>query len=210
MNISKLRGFSLIELLVVVAIIGILVAIAVPNFLQAQTRSKVSKAMADLKTISSALEIYRTDNNDYPPNSHPDLGDGLSSYGLLRYNLTTPVDYLHAVELLDPFIPFDRLNVDPEPPYYTYQNIHWYRGLYGGGYQPHTPAWDWLLPDQITQPEDFYGGWRACSYGPDQKYIEAYPKGQLDYDPTNGVISDGNIWFSQKDGFVEYHPGAGS
>lgn len=61
------KGFTLIELLIVVAIIAILAAIAVPNFLEAQTRSKVSRVKADMRTIATGLEIYRLDNNDYPP-----------------------------------------------------------------------------------------------------------------------------------------------
>lgn len=65
-NHSQNRGFTLIELLIVVAIIAILAAIAVPNFLEAQTRSKVSRAQADMRSLATALEAYRIDNNGYP------------------------------------------------------------------------------------------------------------------------------------------------
>ena len=60
------KGFTLIELLIVVAIIAILAAIAVPNFLEAQIRSKVSRAKADLRSIATALESYYVDQNVYP------------------------------------------------------------------------------------------------------------------------------------------------
>jgi type II secretion system protein G len=59
-------GFTLIELLIVVAIIAILAAIAVPNFLEAQTRSKVSRTLADMRTVRTALESYAVDYNKYP------------------------------------------------------------------------------------------------------------------------------------------------
>ena len=65
-NMRKSRGFTLIELLIVVAIIAILAAIAVPNFLEAQTRSKVSRVMADHRSIATGLEAYYIDNNQYP------------------------------------------------------------------------------------------------------------------------------------------------
>src|SRR3712207_5517880 len=64
-RISAASGFTLIELLIVVAIIAILAAIAVPNFLEAQTRAKVSRAKADMKSLVTAMEAYGVDHNRY-------------------------------------------------------------------------------------------------------------------------------------------------
>ena len=65
----KRSAFTLIELLIVVAIIAILAAIAVPNFLEAQVRSKVSRVKTDMRSLATAIEAYRLDHNVYPPNS---------------------------------------------------------------------------------------------------------------------------------------------
>ncbi len=61
------KAFTLIELLIVVAIIAILAAIAVPNFLEAQIRSKASRVKTELRTLATAVESYYTDWNVPPP-----------------------------------------------------------------------------------------------------------------------------------------------
>lgn len=63
---KKECGFTLIELLVAVAIIGILVAITIPNMLQAIDKSRQNRTMADLRTVGTALEEYNIDNSVYP------------------------------------------------------------------------------------------------------------------------------------------------
>ena len=66
--LSKLRskkGFTLIELMIVVAIIGILAAIAIPNFLRFQAKSKQSEAKTNLGGIFTAMTSYFSEHNSF-------------------------------------------------------------------------------------------------------------------------------------------------
>ena len=60
------KGFTLIELLFVVAVIAILAAISVPNFLEAQIRSKIARARTDMSVVEQGLRSYYADYNVYP------------------------------------------------------------------------------------------------------------------------------------------------
>ncbi len=62
------RGFTLIELMIVVAIIGILSSIAIPNFLKFQARSKQSEVKANLKSVFTAEKAYYQEKDTYSPN----------------------------------------------------------------------------------------------------------------------------------------------
>jgi prepilin-type N-terminal cleavage/methylation domain-containing protein len=112
------RAFTLIELLIVVAIIAILAAIAVPNFLEAQTRSKVSRVQADMRSIATGLEAYRVDYSKYPivieaayrTNNYQGAAQYMSFISVNQNNalitmttLTTPIAYLTSIPG-DPFI----------------------------------------------------------------------------------------------------------
>ncbi|MBI1289789.1 prepilin-type N-terminal cleavage/methylation domain-containing protein [bacterium] len=167
-------GFTLIELLIVVAIIAILAAIALPNFLEAQTRAKVARVKADLRTVAIALDAYHVDANRYPQAV-------LVPPTLRLIPLTSPVSYLTAVPP-EVFVPTVARVLPFTPPY-------------GYGAMPIDQESRYALasngPDLDSDHEniEFYPGadarpWENTASGYDWTR----------YDPTNGTISDGDLW----------------
>ncbi len=67
-------GFTLVELMVVVAIIAFLAVIAIPNLLRARVNANDSMAQTALKAISTAMEIYASAKNRYPPDTSSLIG----------------------------------------------------------------------------------------------------------------------------------------
>lgn len=72
------RGFSLIELLIVVTIIGLLLAISVVNYRNAIERARQRRSMADMRAISTGIETYAADFGRYPPPAGFTMPQGLS------------------------------------------------------------------------------------------------------------------------------------
>lgn len=66
MNASHMKGFTLIEIMVVVVILGILGALIVPNIIGRPDEARVTAARADIQQVGNALELYRLDNGVYP------------------------------------------------------------------------------------------------------------------------------------------------
>jgi len=81
-------GFTLIELLVVVVIIGVLVAIAVPVYLNYRKGAADKSAQSDVRGAVSAVEQFYTDNNNTYPNTVSGANDGTAS-GTAALTLTT-------------------------------------------------------------------------------------------------------------------------
>jgi general secretion pathway protein G len=66
LNERKQRGFTLIEIMVVVVILGILAALVVPQVMNRPDQAKVTVAKGDIKAIGAALDMYKLDNYSYP------------------------------------------------------------------------------------------------------------------------------------------------
>lgn len=209
------KAFTLIELLIVVAIIAILAAIAVPNFLEAQTRAKISRNYADMRTCVTAMETYRIDYNLYPYDGYFHI-NGANGYptpteynhNRISKNLTTPVSYLNNCRVIDPF-------ARPDPnTYWQAQDIKYWNteSIYGtkfdsvevaarAGKNPTHDQWhiefgDYLLfalgPDGLDPgAPTLHRGWKGISTIPATTLWQPY-------NATNGTVSIGNIMVSQR------------
>ncbi len=84
------KGFTLIELMIVIAIIGVLAAIAVPNFKAARERANTRACYANQKTIAGALEMYNLDNNTKIDKLDDSVGGDLVKGGYLQSLVDDP------------------------------------------------------------------------------------------------------------------------
>ncbi|WDD98888.1 type II secretion system major pseudopilin GspG [Thalassomonas actiniarum] len=63
---KKARGFTLLEVMVVIVILGILASMVVPNLMGSQERANVQKAVSDINALETSLSMYKMDNYNYP------------------------------------------------------------------------------------------------------------------------------------------------
>ncbi len=210
------RAFTLIELLIVVAIIAILAAIAVPNFIEAQTRAKVSRLKSDMRTSAVGLASYYVDNNAHPWDAHH---DGTAGIGMLGNNgwffnrqvrLTTPVAYLSTVAFPDPFFIDQGMAVEAGQIVTSFRYFNYGKGGWGGDPVNAAVVNMNTTPRVNVLPVE---GYLLASYGPYARAVgrdaDSKPEylisgidrvnrtgvygADLLYDPTNGTYSFGAI-----------------
>lgn len=192
---SLRRGFTFVELTLVVTIVALLAVIAIPNFLEARVRSAVSRSKSDLALVKMGIEAYRLENRAYPLNSTP----GVASTTDLVV-LTTPIAYM-------PNLPPDifttanagRGRVDHPPPKippasFHYLNAHQINGEAGLKYANEGSQ---LFRGYVAVLLWGIGPGTPYPAPPDKNPTKISADGVAElipYDPTNGTTSPGDIY----------------
>jgi len=152
-------GLTLVELLMVAAILAILAILGASQYRLAASRSRVGRALADMAVVRGAIEMYVADENDIPA-----LEGGVALTGALEL-LLRPKAYLESL----PTDPFSSV---------------------GAGYQYLGVARNSGVPTPA------FGRWVLFSPGPNGIHETFFSRALL-YDPTNGLVSDGDIVLSE-------------
>lgn len=213
----KRKGFTLVEGLVLVGVLGILALVATPVFIDAQVRAKVASVVSEMSAVATALEEYTLDHGDYPPGIAPmyynqvgfpphfaawlltlRLVDGTEWVGAGWY-LTTPIPYLNSIPL-DPWIPSGLSGISGVE---LEEGSFLFFRVWGEGWES-APQLNVNILDSDYQ---YINPWYLQSPGPNTFIWDHDPR--VFYDPTNGIVSQGDIVWFQKEGLrgggVEEH-----
>jgi len=208
-------GFTVIELLIVIAIISIIAVIAVPNLMSANIRAKVSGVKADMGSIAIALEDYKVDYGEYPKDPRFSRSSSYALDIIAESNQAfdgqngTDSDGNDAIGL--GYLVYPEAGVEPRylkriagDPFNNNGEEDWdgSSGAHNHHYSYYTGKWDSGSGTSVEcaagDPPQY---WALVSWGPDKdKNVTSYENaknavnnGTDLYDPDNGITSSGDI-----------------
>jgi prepilin-type N-terminal cleavage/methylation domain-containing protein len=213
---EKAAGFTIIELLIVIAIISVIAAIAVPNLMSANIRAKASGAKADMGSIAIALEDYKVDYGEYPQDprfsrlSTIYASDVIAEPNQSFDGRNGTDDSNDAIGL--GYLVYPEAGLEPRylkriagEPFNDNGKEDWNgsSGAHNRHYSYYTGKWDSVSGTSIdcTSSADSPQYWALLSYGPDKdqditSYVgakNAVNDGTNLYNPNNGITSSGDI-----------------
>lgn len=194
------EGFTMIELLIVIAIITVITAIAVPNLISANVKAKVKGIKAEMGSIAIALEDYRMDEGDYPIDpEHTGSGYGADVIAKPNIDIDDPTDAIGLGQLVFPMGAIDSVYLYriPDDPFNDGGEEEW-NGT-SGAHDNHYSYFTADASGAASSSEAKY--WALVSYGPDKDLDitsysdarDAYDNGTDLYDPDSGITSNGDI-----------------
>jgi len=207
-------GFTVIELLIVIVIISIIAAIAVPNLMSANIRAQVSGVKADMGSIAIALEDYKVDYREYPKDprfSRPSTSyasDVIAEPGQAFDGKNGSDDDNDAIGL--GYLVYPEAGAEPRylkriagDPFNNNGEEDWdgSSGAHNHHYLYYTGEWSDSGPVDCTSSDDPPKYWALVSYGPDKdldianygQAKAAVDSGTNLYDPDNGITSSGDV-----------------
>jgi len=204
------------EVGVFAALLGALGLLAHGQLDRAQAATQYANTLSDLRAQMRAVEAYAVDTTDYPRMSwgmisgsgfsFNDTYAGAQTYGTLTTEITTPIAYLSEL-VEDPVLTAG----ESFPSLYSYHALDTHRFLFGtvGSLPvPGLPGYVYVPFNAVQQNrfEGYFGSFALWGCGPSGSTNVAGNKYWLQYDPTNGATSDGNIFISPNTPRPSYIP----
>lgn len=207
------QGFTIIEIVICIALIGLLTAIAIPNHLRAKMSTDISTAKADLQTLKLGLESYKLDLGAYPwmsPTASCNASGATGSISIPTLErLTTPISYLSSTApFYDPF-EADRAYEGPtlesvEIAVSDSQKDLFKHYFYNARNLVDTSTWGqsapqdvdpyWYFLESAGPDKHHHYMWQIMNQMTTDTAVNRATLSKTIYDPTNGAVSRGSIW----------------
>lgn len=191
-------GFRLIELLIVIVIVMILSAISVPNFLEAQTRSKVSRVKADQRSIATGIEAYFVDNNSYPVDLNM-VANGPVKYitsvfpDVFADNKGETFHYVTGEAAYDKAVKAGLMPPGNRTPSYWMLYSNGPDAKDDGGEVQYDPTNGTVSPGDVIRVSYGSSGTVSSTFS-SVAGGEVQSAAAMGYDPTNGTVSTGDVY----------------
>ena len=179
----KSDAYSLIELLVAVAIIGILTTISVQQLGMAKVRAEVARVQSDFHNVGVAINLYKVDSGSYPATKLAKVS-AASNYVQAMFELTTPTAYINQL----PDSPWLGKNLHLNVLYRAqrnYERTNRYNENWGFTYD-YTY---WIGASVLHIPMQTKPNWSLTSHGP-----TGIGSSATHYNSSNGTLSNGAVF----------------